>query len=59
MKNKLPVYIENRELPIDEYRSVSSINSYGYVSILYLASIIITVSSVLVVIFFGNRWFYE
>ena len=40
MKNKLPVYIEDNELPkIDVHKND---NSYGYVSILYLSSIIIT-----------------
>ena len=53
MKNKLPVYIENRELPNNEFDINDGNNkSYGYVSILYLASIMITVVSVLTVIFF-------
>ena len=55
MRNKLPVYIENRELPKDEFMNNNNNNkdrSYGYVSILYLASIMITVVSVLTVIFF-------
>ena len=53
MRNKLPVYIENRELPKDEFINDNyKDKSYGYVSILYLASIMITVVSVLTVIFF-------
>ena len=52
MRNKLPVYIENRELPKDEFMTNNKDKSYGYVSILYLASIMITVVSVLTVIFF-------
>ena len=53
MRDKLPVYIENRELPKDEFDINNSNNkSYGYVSILYLVSIMITVVSVLTVIFF-------
>ena len=53
MKNRLPVYIEDNELPkIDVDKND---NSYGYVSILYLSSIIITVASVLTVIVLGNR----
>ena len=53
MKNRLPVYIEDNELPkIDVHKND---NSYGYVSILYLSSIIITVASVLTVIVLGNR----
>lgn len=53
MRDKLPVYIENRELPKDEFDINNGNNkSYGYVSILYLVSIMITVVSVLMVIFF-------
>ena len=53
MRDKLPVYIENRELPKDEFEINNGNNkSYGYVSILYLTSILITVVSVLTVIFF-------
>ena len=53
MRDKLPVYIENRELPKDEFDINNGNNkSYGYVSILYLVSIMITVVSVLTVIFF-------
>lgn len=54
MRDKLPVYIENRELPRDKFNSDNNKNglSYGYVSILYLASIMITIVSVLTVIFF-------
>ena len=56
MKNKLPVYIENSELPIDQYSiSKKRTSSYGYVSILYLISIIITVISVVTVIIVRNR----
>ena len=56
MKNKLPVYIDNKELPVDKYsvREQRS-NSYGYVNILYLTSFIITIISVMTVIFLGNR----
>ena len=54
MKNKLPVLIEDNELP--KFNSYKSNNqSYGYVNILYLSSIIITVASVLTVIILGNR----
>ena len=53
MRDKLPVYIENRELPKDEFDINNGNNkSYGYVRILYLVSIMITVVSVLTVIFF-------
>ena len=55
MRNRLPVHIENRELPIDNYsKNVNKEYSYGYVNVLYLASIIITITSVLVVIVLGK-----
>ena len=51
MKERLPVYIDNRELPVDQYSSVDKkFNSYGYVNVLYLSSLIITVISVITVI---------
>lgn len=56
MRNRLPVNIENRDLPNDLYKiNESRENSYGYVNFLYLASIIITLASVMTVIIFGNR----
>ena len=54
MRDILPVTIEDRQLPIDSFRKKER-NSYGYVSFLYLLSAMITVGSVLVVIFLGNR----
>lgn len=56
MRDKLPLYIENRELPNDEFsknnnrRGLS--NGYVSVSILYLVSVLITVVSVLTIVFF-------
>ena len=56
MKSKLPVYIENRELHNDQYSMNNQRdNSYGYVNVLYLASIIITVISVVTVIIVRYR----
>ena len=55
MRNKLPVYIENNDLPVDSYNIRNKRdNSYGYVNVLYLTSMIITVLSVLTVIFVGK-----
>lgn len=57
MRNRLPVNIENRELPVDDYiidKDNNRENSYGYVNILYFSSLIITVASVIAVIMFGN-----
>ena len=51
MKEILPVYIENRELPVDQYsKNDKRVNSYGYVNFLYLTSLIMTVISVVTVI---------
>ena len=54
MRNRLPVYIENLELPKDNFKKETRKYSYGYVSILNLLSLIITLVSVLVVIFLGK-----
>ena len=56
MRNKLPVYLDNNELPKDTYSMNTryNSNSYGYVNIMYLASIIITIASVMTVIFVGK-----
>ena len=54
MRNRLPVNIENRELPVDEYtlKDNNRENSYGYVNMLYFSSLIITIASVIAVIMF-------
>ena len=54
MKNKLPVYIDNLELPKDDLKEVSpkKDNSYGYVSILTLLSTMITLASLLTILIF-------
>ena len=55
MKRKLPVYIENNDLPVDNYSVKNERkDSYGYVNFMYLTSIIITILSVLTVIFVGK-----
>ncbi len=56
MNDKLPVNIENLELPYDQFKRMDqdNSNSYGYANILYLIGIIITAGSVLVVIFLGK-----
>lgn len=56
MKERLPVYIENLDLPYIENKKDNKRNkSYGYVSFLYLLSIIITIGSVITVFILGNR----
>ena len=55
MKERLPVVIENLELPIDEFKKEEKPNSYGYVSILYIISLLITIGSVLTVLIVGIK----
>ncbi len=55
MRNRLPIYLENRELPKEFNNKVERKNSYGYVDFMYLLSLVITVLSVSVVLFLGNR----
>ena len=53
MRDKLPVYIENRELPYDEYiENTNHSGSYGYVNILLLTSVITTIGSIITIIIF-------
>ena len=54
MRSRLPLNIENRELPEDKYMNKDREESYGYVNILYLSSLIITVASILTVIILGK-----
>jgi len=55
MKERLPIEMDNLELPQDDFWEKDELNnSYGYANILYILSIIITIGSVLVVIFFGK-----
>ena len=57
MREKLPVELDNLELPQDDFWDKNELHSsYGFANILYILSMIITVGSVLVVIFLGNRW---
>ena len=55
MRNRLPLYIENLELPIDNKKIEERNNSHGYVSILYIMSLIISLGSVITIIILGNR----
>ena len=57
MRDRLPVELENFELPQDKYAKPVEREgiSYGYVNILSLLSLIITIGSVLAIIFLGNR----
>lgn len=56
MKERLPVEMDNLELPQDDFWDKNELqNSYGFANILYILSMIITVGSVLAIIFLGNR----
>lgn len=55
MNDRLPVNIEKNELPIDYMNKRDNSNSYGYISILYLLSVIITMLTIIVTVFFGKR----
>ena len=57
MNDRLPVRIENNELPYDKYSKLDkkNDNSYGYVSILYLLSLIITLGSIIFLVVVGKR----
>ena len=54
MRNKLPVVIENFDLPRDESREKEE-ESRGYASVLFLLSLIVVCWSVLTIILLG-RW---
>ncbi len=55
MKEKLPVVLDNLELPDDGEVKQPKHVSYGYVSILYLLSLMITVGSVITVLVVRGR----
>jgi len=56
MKNKLPVYLDNLELPKDELKKEvkNKTNSYGYVSIMTLTSTMITLISLLTILIYNK-----
>lgn len=61
MNGKLPIELENLELPVDKFNKIDSkknqVNNEkinGYVSIMYLLSLIITLGSILAIIFMGG-----
>lgn len=56
MKEKLPVVLENLELPNDEFEEKNEKKvSYGFVSVLYLISLMITVGSIIAIMIFKSR----
>ena len=56
MNNKLPIEMDNLELPVDQFKKLDrdNSNSYGFANILYILSIIITLGSVLTIVFLGK-----
>ena len=57
MNNRLPVNIENLDLPEDQFKEKDNNQniSTGFVSIMSLISLIITMASILTVLVLGNR----
>lgn len=55
MKNKLPVYIENKELPEDPLKKENK-ESYGFVNTLYLLSFLSIIISLTAVIYIFIRY---
>lgn len=54
MRDRLPVLLENNELPYDKFKKNERSKSYGYVNFIYLLSLIITLGSILTIIFLGK-----
>ena len=56
MKERLPVNIENNTLPIDTFnlQDENNKNNYGFVSTMYLISLLITLGSVITLIIIGS-----
>lgn len=57
MKDRLPVYIDNLELPEDKYKKLDYEKkevSYGYVNILYILSLLITGVSIITILLLGK-----
>ena len=51
MRERLPIDMENLTLPIDEFaKKEQPSNNYGFVSILYIISLMITLGSVITLI---------
>lgn len=55
MNGRLPIEMDNLELPKDQFKKLDRKNSYGFANTLYILAMIITIGSVLTVIFLGNR----
>lgn len=55
MRERLPVDIENLDLPVDQFKRLDAPQkSYGFANVFYLLSLIITACSILTVIFLGK-----
>ena len=55
MRDRLPVSLENNELPVEERKENNKKNNYGYVSFMYLLSLLITIFSMLFLMYMGNK----
>ena len=56
MKERLPVNMDNLDLPVDNFKHEvrGNDNNYGYVSFMYLLSLLITLVSVVTLIILGR-----
>ena len=61
MNNRLPVNIENLELPVDQFKKMDNKvpNSYGFASVMYLLSSLITLGTVITLVLLLKGWLYE
>ena len=56
MNNRLPVNIENLELPVDEYKKQEEqVSSYGFANIMFLLSSLITLGTVITLVLVLGR----
>ena len=55
MNKVLPIEIENLDLPDNNANKKKTVKVNGFVSIVYLISLIISLGSVLVIMIMGNR----
>ena len=55
MNKILPIEIEDLDLPEDSVNKKDKVKVNGFVSIIYLISLIISLGSILTVIIMGNR----
>ena len=55
MNEILPIKIENLDLPDDSVNKKGEVKINGFVSVIYLISLIISLGSILTIMIMGNR----